>query len=821
MGTVTSAPRSLAENLRSRSDDDLRALLRARPDLVTPVPGDMTALAARATTRPSVARAIDRLDRFTLLSVEALALMPEPGSLTSLRTLLGVPADDARGAVTTLREQALVWGTDDALYLVRAVHDVLGPFPAGLGPRLDTALSQLDPQRLAQIATDHGLPAVADPATVSAHVLDNLERILDGLGDDARSALSTLSHGPPTGRVENARRTVTTATARTPIDMLLALGLIVPTEESTVVLPREIGLHLRGGVLRKDITVGVPVPPTSAADPATVDRTAAAGALAAVQRVQTLLDAWGEDPPSVLRTGGLGVRDLRALPSLLDTDEAGCALIAEVALAAGLLIASGDVEPRGTAAHTTGDDGRTGNRVTRGTAAYDIGNSGRVSDRSSRWLPTPEYDAWLAETPAQRWVALATAWLNGSRAAGLAGTRDERERLIPPLGHHLERPLAPEVRRLTLDVLAGIPAGNVAGPDDVLEAVRWRRPRRGGTLRDDLVRWTLREAEALGITGHGALASYAPAMLNGNAQDAAAAVADLLPKPVDHVLVQADLTAVAPGPLRADLARSLAAMTETESRGGASVHRFTAASVRRALESGWTTAEIHEFIAMVSRTPVPQPLSYLVDDVARTYGRLRVGAAASFVRSDDPAVLAEIQAHPSAVSLGARRIAPTVLASDLDPETLLERLARMGFDPVAEGADGTVMITRSEPLRAADRPASGPVRITRPAADESVVAAAVRAIRAGDRSAASRPDAETPAQLGRSASREIMSELRRALANGATLWIGYVDNHGATSERMIDPVRLEGGWLAAFDHRSGEVRSFAVHRISGIHTPAT
>ena len=39
-GNGTSAPRSLADDLRARSDDELAALLRARPDLVTPVPVD-------------------------------------------------------------------------------------------------------------------------------------------------------------------------------------------------------------------------------------------------------------------------------------------------------------------------------------------------------------------------------------------------------------------------------------------------------------------------------------------------------------------------------------------------------------------------------------------------------------------------------------------------------------------------------------------------------------------------------------------------------------------------------------------------------------
>ena len=32
----------------------------------------------------------------------------------------------------------------------------------------------------------------------------------------------------------------------------------------------------------------------------------------------------------------------------------------------------------------------------------------------------------------------------------------------------------------------------------------------------------------------------------------------------------------------------------------------------------------------------------------------------------------------------------------------------------------------------------------------------------------------------------------------------------------FDPVRLEGGYLSAYDHRYEEVHTFAVHRITGV-----
>ncbi|MGH3343314.1 MAG: WYL domain-containing protein, partial [Carbonactinosporaceae bacterium] len=63
---------------------------------------------------------------------------------------------------------------------------------------------------------------------------------------------------------------------------------------------------------------------------------------------------------------------------------------------------------------------------------------------------------------------------------------------------------------------------------------------------------------------------------------------------------------------------------------------------------------------------------------------------------------------------------------------------------------------------------------------------------------------------------DTLSELRAALEDGRSLWLGYVDNHGSASERIVDPVKVEGGYLTAFDHRLGRVHTFAVHRITGV-----
>ena len=91
---------------------------------------------------------------------------------------------------------------------------------------------------------------------------------------------------------------------------------------------------------------------------------------------------------------------------------------------------------------------------------------------------------------------------------------------------------------------------------------------------------------------------------------------------------------------------------------------------------------------------MPQSLSYLVDDVARRHGRLRGGAAASFLRCDDEALLAEVLANPVAAEHDLRLIAPTVVISPDPLHEVLAGLRAAGFAPAAEGPDGRVVDIR-------------------------------------------------------------------------------------------------------------------------------
>lgn len=775
-----------ADWLRARGDDELRALLSARPELLAPVPADLTALAARAATPTAVSRALDRLDRFTLAVLEALLVLPAPAGPDALAAALGATSGQASGALATLRRFALAWG-DGAPATAPGVRQSL-PHPAGLGPPVREVFAGYPAERLTDLVTDLDGEAprgFADSGRLLARLTELLSdpaALIEDAGPEARAALDQLAWGPPVGRVADARRPVRLDTATTPIERLLARGLLAAEDDRTVTLPREVALHLRGGVLFRDVPAEPP-PLTPAAGPRREDvvvRAAAGEAAGAVRLIEELLERWGLEPPPVLRSGGLAVRDLRAAATLLDVPEWKAALLVEVAYAAGLLTRSGDLD--------------------------------------GEWLPTPAYDLWLMRDTAGRWTELARGWLKSDRAAGLAGDRDDRDRLINALSEAMTRSSAPSTRRAVLDVLAGADRGVAVGEDALRARLAWLRPRHGGPARDRLVGWTLREAAALGLTGFGELAPFGRDLLAGD--DPEPALEKYLPEPVDEILVQADLTAVAPGPLVTELARELALAADVESTGGATVYRFTPESVRRALDAGRTAADVTDLLTRHSATPLPQPLLYLIDDVARRHGHLRVGALSSYVRTDAPATLDEILADRRAAPLRLYRLAPTVLASGLQRADLLDGLRAMGLAPVAEAPGGGVIVTRPDAQRADPPPTAEIVRF-RPddRTDASMISAAVRALRAGDE--ASRHGAEQarqapPGEPPRSPAMATVERLRGAVERGGRVWIGYLDQQGQASSRIVEPVRVEGGFLTGYDATRAAVHRFALHRITGV-----
>ena len=79
---------SFADELRARSDEAIAQLFEVRPDLLSPVPTDLSALSARANSTPSLMRALESLNKFQLEVLTTASTLNQPFSKSELFTKL-------------------------------------------------------------------------------------------------------------------------------------------------------------------------------------------------------------------------------------------------------------------------------------------------------------------------------------------------------------------------------------------------------------------------------------------------------------------------------------------------------------------------------------------------------------------------------------------------------------------------------------------------------------------------------------------------------------------------------------------------------------
>jgi hypothetical protein len=423
------------------------------------------------------------------------------------------------------------------------------------------------------------------------------------------------------------------------------------------------------------------------------------------------------------------------------------------------------------------------------------------------WAPTVASDRFIEAPTANRWYLLASTWLDLPSRPALIGERGPDAKPYAALSDSLYSTAAPLDRRLLLSVLADLAPGAGVDATEASKAMAWRRPRWAARLQPKPVAALLTEAHALGVVGRGAISTPIRKLVAGDSEaDVVLAMAKVLPKPIDHFLLQADLTVVVPGPLERELAERLSALATVESAGAAMVYRISEQSIRRALDTGRTAAEIHGFFAQHSKTPVPQGLTYLIDDVARRHGQLRVGMAASFVRCEDPVLLAQAVAAPAMDALEVRVLAPTVAVCQAPISELLAALRTAGFAPAAEDASGTIVDIRARGARVPP-----PIRrrgYRAPSTPSQQTLAAIVAVM--------RKVAAAPFGAGRLDPAEAMAQLQNAAQQQASVVIGYVDPAGVATQRVVAPINVRGGQLTAYDPASGRVREFAIHRVTSV-----
>ncbi|WP_250038050.1 helicase-associated domain-containing protein [Paractinoplanes maris] len=649
-----SSAAALAGHLHTLGEEELAELIAIRRDVAfEPAPKSVDQLTERLLHPSSMTAAAILLNLPELQVVEAAAALGDGCTTVRLAALLGVADDDPDlgAAVRRLIELALIWPHEGAL---AAGHlDEIWSHPLDLGSRAADLLTTRAMNELRKLATLYDIPVTGrgkdEVVTALASWLarpENVRRLAAEAPADVRDQLVTLasqpvtSFGPP-GMMFGSPGMV--------LPWAIDHGLLIRSGWNVTEMPREVALALRDGYTAPFD----PRPPAITLSPIAPDaaeRDAAAAAAEILAAITAVVTAMSSGPVPLLKTGGLGVRELRRIAKLSGQDEDGTRLTVELLAAGGLIEAS--------------EDGLT---------------------------PSTTYDEFAAAEPADQLLDVIDDWLAMPASPLAPADSTATSRLLS--WDEEEELMLTGLRAVILRALhTAVPEGQAADPGTLAPRLSWASPVLADQADEDLPRYVTgiwREAHRLGLLALGTMTGLGHARLSKDPDVARRRAEAMLPRPRDTVLLQNDLTAVVTGTPSAGLLTLLDRAATPESRSGAWTWRFSPASIRSALDAGDTRDELSARIAEVAEGGrVPQALTYLIDDVARRHGQVKVRPTGCCLCSDDETLLTEILQTRSLHALRLVRLAPTVLASGKPQAETLTALRMAGYAPAALGADG-------------------------------------------------------------------------------------------------------------------------------------
>ena len=382
------------------------------------------------------------------------------------------------------------------------------------------------------------------------------------------------------------------------------------------------------------------------------------------------------------------------------------------------------------------------------------------------WAQSAAGVAWLLESAGARWGILAGAWLD----------------VLPA-----------DVR----EILAQRPG--VAWGDALHRFVSWLYPAGGAWMEERIANFA-RDGELIGITARETTSAAGASVLIGDIDGAIATISASLPAEVGAVYLQHDLSIVAPGPLSAALDARLRTFAEVESRELASSYRLSGPSVNRALAAGDDAESLLAFLGSISLSGIPQPVDYLIRDAADRFGRVRVGsvdpentAGASYIASDDSALLGAIAVDQTFRSLALVSVSPTRLTSAHAADTVYWALTDARYPVAAENAAGEVVHPRRHPLAKASR-AEAP--------DPTV--ALVEELRATDGGEA------------KAAHAWLARQLDSAIKHRQAVLVSVQIPGGDVVDYLLEPASVGGGRFRARDRQSDIERTLPLSSIVSI-----
>ena len=656
---------SFADDLRAWSDEELVALFQLRPDLLDAASEGLQAIAARAVSSQSIRRCLVSSDVAMLVVLDALALLG-PSTPAEIEELLGV--SNITGIIDTLdrlRRSALIRVSDGVVQLLGRVDEVY-PAPLGLGPSYRELADSIPPDTVDRLAKVLRATGSSDKSITVAAISRRLRTpqgiadIMSAVPPEAKPVISTMVSvrtdivqipGYDTGPGLDPSWGAGEADLDVGVVWLVNHGLLVPVGVNLAVIPREFVVGMAPNGLAPWCALDAVEPnPVQGPEPAVTTADAARAANRLVDMVEAVLAMVDSERIATLKSGGVGARELGRVAKLLDIKPLDAGRIIELAYQCGL-----------------------------------------ISIWRGKLTATTEANGWRIQPRHQRWLGLVGGWLRSPVFLSQVLSRDDRDRQRPAICDNPIVAASMGCRLNVLNMASQIEPGQAWDRDSLAMAAVWLAPNlwgRGQYLQEELVEWNIEEIHLIGLAAHDSPTeilrllggAYSPLPI-GQLENAAEA---MVGHDQDQLIIQADNTAISLGPLKPSVASLLAAMALRNTKADTVSYTFTDDSLVGAFDAGWTGAEIEEFLGRHAMSGVPQPLSYLINDVQRRYGQAKVSAARGVIVADDEAMAARIMAAPESEGLGLSLVAPTILVGQADSDTMVKRLRKAGVLAVVE-----------------------------------------------------------------------------------------------------------------------------------------
>ncbi len=638
--------------LKSLNADQLATVLRRRPDAVAlPWPAHIANLADRLQSHDSISEAFYRLSQPQVEVLGALtlvSLLEQPLNAANAAQWLGGDVDAVQEVLDDLEESALVWPIGGGEL------ETLHRFPVSgtaLGRPIRTLLNQATLAKMRTIAAKLKIRGDGTKYEVvnrlAAYLCDAevVSVLVESAPPDERDIL--LECATQGAALEYYEAHYGSYNGTRVGDWSVARGLLWPDADGYAAMPLEVALGLRGDGWRLPFHPKPPVVELHPVSAEHVDAEAATHLMRQIELISRLLDSAAAEMIPLVKTGSVAVRALRTFAKEADADIDQISLAVTLALTIGVLVPADPPAPKG--------------------------RRKQPPPTSPGLIPGDAAPAWLDSDARLRGTQILRTWWV-SELDDLPGTS---------VDEHLRKNL--------IAAYAEFPQGQgVSAVSDINELMQWRVPFAADDVLETVLGSIEREAELLGVLALGAATSLGRALITGGLETA---TASLVSGAHTSAVIGADLTAVVFGPPTTQLSRFLDSVATRESRGQATMWRFTADSVRAGFDNGMTRDELLDGLTAIAQSGVPQPLEYLVNDVARTHGHMGVIGLGSVVVGEDPALLRELVGHRKLTKLGLWTLAPTVIGSRADATTTLAALRGAGYAPVPRDTDGAVVVS--------------------------------------------------------------------------------------------------------------------------------